>query len=553
MNIRALALALLCALAAVSAASAQEVWFGPQAPGKPGTGLPDWEQLFKPDASSEWAEAAARTNVFSWNIEHVETWPQDQLAAEAAWVHAHGMKLAVTLMPLETGDPCGAGEGYLGLGGDAQQAARMRQAGVLVDIVQMDGPMFFGHYAPTLCQWPVATVAAHVAAGLGAWIAAYPGVEIADIEEAPVLGLHPTFEADYVAFKAQVEHATGRRITHLQFDAAWTNPAINTELPQLAAFAHAQGMRFGVIYDGSGDETTDLAWMKDAQAAIELAEGVLGVIPDDAMIAGWDRHPALALPDSSPTALSWLVRGYGLSRTTLQLSLGRGNLRGRLLDEAAAPIAGAEVLISRLGLDPTKQPPLRVLQAQTPGNAASALLGWRINDECGCAGANDLMLGVLTYAEPTGTRRTGSLSLPLLAAQTRVQIGAENVGTEVLGGTLVAHLQVAANQSFQWNGFSSFPVTPGALFSLSAPIGSVDGSGMFGYATVIFIDANGDGITRDFLEAPDTTEVTGAAPTDAAGDFYVRLPIAAPGAHPAWRASYGGSASERPTEADLTQ
>jgi hypothetical protein len=552
MNLSLLVLIASIATLTSSAARAQEVWFAPQAPGASSPGTPDWEALFNPTATSEWATAAARTDVFSWNLEHMESWPTAQLAAEAAWVHAHGMKLAVTLMPLETSDPCGQGEGYMGPGGDAEQAARMKQAGVLVDLVQMDGPLYFGHYADGLCQWPIATVASHVAAGLAPWLAAFPAVHVAEIEEAPVLQLYPTFEADYVAFKAQVEQTLGAKITHLQFDVTWSNVAIDAELPELFAFTHAQGMRFGVFYDGNGDETSDTAWIKNAETAMETAEGLLGVIPDDAEIASWDSHPVYTLPDTAPSTLSWLVREYGLPRTIFQLSVGGGDLRGRLSDDTPAPVAGAEVLFSRLGIDPLKGPPSRVLTDRVPAGAAQALLGWRINNEYGSAGANDVVLGALIYAEVNGRRRTGSLDLPALAAQGRVQVGSATVGTEVMGRMTVAHLQVAADQSFQWNG-SIFPVTADATFSLSAPIGSMNGAGMFGYGTVIFMDADGNGLSREFLVAPDTSEVMGAAATNATGDFYVRLPTPAAGTQPVWRATYAGSATERPTEAQLAQ
>ena len=103
---------------------------------------------------------------------------------------------------------------------------------------------------------------------------------------------------------------------------------------------------------------------------------------------------------------------------------------------------------------------------------------------------------------------------------------------------------MAADRQFLLNS-PPFPVTPGAHYVFSVPLGATDIDGLYGTATIIWLDRNGRGISRTNILDQGDRFPAGAVTTDSDGAF--RLP-----ASPRVRElSFAGTATMRPALARL--
>ena len=108
----------------------------------------------------------------------------------------------------------------------------------------------------------------------------------------------------------------------------------------------------------------------------------------------------------------------------------------------------------------------------------------------------------------------------------------------------MARLKVAAVQQFLLNS-PAFPVTPGAHYIFSVPLGAIDVDGLYGTATIIWLDRDGHGISRTNILAQGDRSPAGTATTDANGAF--RLPTG----KQVRELSFAGTATLRPALARL--
>src|SRR5581483_9346317 len=95
-------------------------------------------------------------------------------------------------------------------------------------------------------------------------------------------------------------------------------------------FVHHQNMGLGIFYDGIGNARNDAEWMTAAQQHFEYIEGTLGIVPDEAIFASWNAYPVYNMPETSPTAQTYLINNYFRRRTLIGAHfVGRG-VAGRL-------------------------------------------------------------------------------------------------------------------------------------------------------------------------------------------------------------------------------
>jgi hypothetical protein len=64
-----------------------------------------------------------------------------------------------------------------------------------------------------------------------------------------------------------------------------------------------------------------------------------------------------------------------------------------------------------------------------------------------------------------------------------------------------------------------FAVTPGARFTFQAPMGSINGQGMYGSIALIWFDQNSKGLFRTDLRLPPDSEPVSSVRTDSTGSF----------------------------------
>ncbi|HEX6440729.1 MAG TPA: hypothetical protein VF007_00980, partial [Stellaceae bacterium] len=167
------------------------------------------------------------------------------------------------------------------------------------------------------------------------------------------------------------------------------------------------------------------------------------------------------------------------------------------------------------------------------------ILGLRVNAECFCAGANDLLLGDMTYEESGG----GSVKQTLRTADVAKAVRGEGIAvTAASGGDI--RLQVRREQQIVDNS-PKFAVTPGAHYDFRVPLGSVNGDGLSGTATIIWLNAEGKGLSRSNLGDNGSRTPAGTATTDRDGGFSVKDDGSAQ------ELSFAGGAELRPALARL--
>ena len=523
---------------------AQQIWFMPRSPIPARKEPLDWNEIFKPNAP--WQAVSAHTDVFPFNTEYLSSVSDADLAPVIADINRRKLAIAVGMQAIAKQPACGQGlEGYGATSEVAKIAAKLKGAGATLRYIQMDNPLWNGHYpvGPTACNSSFDNLAKQIATNVAEYTAEFPDVELGESEPLTVLlSQEPTWQQDYRAWKAAVEKATGRPLRFLQSDTNWPNPAWPERLVSAAQFIRSLGMKFGVIYNGDPRDNSDAAWVTDAARHIERIESDLGLIPDQAIFTTWDSYPKRVLPETSPTALAYLPMEYLRKRTHFTVEAPKGQTAGALLDDEGRPVVSAKVTGYQIGVPANKSLPTLTVQGTVPANARSLILAVRINSECYCAGTNDLLLSSLSYKEGAGG--SGSAVIDFTTG-VRGLTGKDGTATAVnIHGGRAIHLVIKPSNSVLLNGPAT-TVTPGAPFTLSL-VGAVTGDhAMFGYMGIIWFDQQHKGLSREHLDVETVTTEVGSAVTGADGRFMI---VASVDGSPAKvdRLEYAGDGIYRP-------
>lgn len=506
-------------------AAAQQVWFGPRLPRAPHThvvGIDDWHDLLRPDAP--WQRAASRTQILYLNRGYIVDASDDELKAVAATMTARGIAIATSDQPVavDQSDQCGKTEGYDTAAGVAAFVQRLKRNGVTLGYLGLDGPLWFGHYAtgPEECRFSIEEVVRRTAANLRIVTDAFPQVVVGDIE-GTTLTAQPDWKETYVRFKHDLDEAAGRPTEFLQLDVNWRQPNAPEAIKEMAATAHSLGMKLGIVYNGDNEDDSDAAWIDHAWHNVAATESEYGIVPDQAVFASWNRFPSRALPESSPEAHTWLIDRYRLPRTRFEAQREGNAWHVLLVDASGRPLSGERVSVTRLGYNPAEPPPIHAVSGTVPIDAERAILGWRINTECLCAGDNDLVIGDLVYREEKGG--AAGQTLPASDFAARRSDDGVIVTPQPAGNGMLYRVRVERGGHLLLNS-PPFPVTPGAAYRLSVPLGVADVQGLYGYATIIWVDRQEKGLFRSNLEDPG--ERAPAATLKTAGDGSFRIPSA---------------------------
>jgi hypothetical protein len=533
----------MLAIAAATEAQAQQVLFQANQPLGPWTGVkgdPDWKSFFSPDAP--WQHAASQIQILSLGAGYVGDAPDAELREIAAWAAARGIALNIVLQPVaaEPSESCGKTEGYDNPKHVALVAAKLKRLGVAPKYISLDGPLWFGHYAtgPQDCHLSIEQAAQRAVRNLRFFLEDFSDLDIDDIE-GDILVLQPNWQAEYRAFKTAFEGAAGHPVNSLRLDVKWTAPGWGGNVKALHALAKSLGLKFGVIYNGDDRDDSDAAWVAHAIRNYTRIESEYGIIPDRAAFVSWNKHPSHALPETSPDTMTWLIDQYRLPRTRFEAQREGSGWRVKLVGAAGRPLAGQKVTIARLGVDPARPPPVRSVSGIVPKDAAAAILGLRVNAECFCASANDLLLGDMTYEENGG----GSVKQALRATDIAKAARGEGIAVAA-GGSAGIRLQVPRDRQLIDNSVK-FAVTPGAHYEFRVPLGSVNGDGLSGTATIIWLNAEGKGLFRTNLGDDGDRTPAGTATTDRDGGFAVKDDGSAQ------ELSFAGNAELRPALARL--
>jgi hypothetical protein len=306
------ALAFVLPLRAVRAGSTPEVWFAPHAGHPTVPGAVDYTTLFRAN-NPQWVAITGKFQVFAVNMSHLQAAPDDELQRMAADLQQRHIALSIGFDSIgrQPGDTCANGEGYTNPAGIQGFTARLKRLKVRPDLVKMDSPLWFGHYDTRYCRFPIPVLVQRVASTLSVWAQAFPGLSYGESE--PWIGIEDNagWQADYAAMKDGIAATTGIRVAFVHTDAnIHAHPNWVAALAAAQAFVHQMGMKYGMIYDSLGTDTSDAQWIADAKVRIDTLEHQAHIIPDAALIESWNQYPSRILPHSDPTTLSSLLFYY---------------------------------------------------------------------------------------------------------------------------------------------------------------------------------------------------------------------------------------------------
>jgi len=294
------------------AATAPEIWLAPHAGHPTAPGAADYATLFYA-SNSAWVAVAGKLQVYSVNVTHLRFAPDAELLRMASDLQSRHIALSISFNSIarEPGDSCGDGEGYETAAATQAFVTRLLRLKIRPASVNMDGPLWYGHYNPKYCRFPVPALIQRVATSLAIWTNGFPGLTYGETEGWVQIQDNPGWQHDYAQFRDGIAAATGVRVSFVHTD---TNIHGHPNWPALLvtaqAFVHQMGMKYGMIYDGYGTEQSSVLWIADAKTLIATMESQMRVIPDMAVVASFDPYPTDILPPTSPATLSSLLYYY---------------------------------------------------------------------------------------------------------------------------------------------------------------------------------------------------------------------------------------------------
>jgi hypothetical protein len=286
----------------------QQVWFSP------GDDLevsgivthPDFPKLF--EEPSQWPTGLSHINVLQFRAPYIARKPAES-AKYDGYLKAHHIAIAATMtvMPAET---CGQGiEGIMSRKGiDFYPRAIKANAGIDLDYVVMDEPLYFGHdYAgKNACRLSVADVAKGVAESVATIRSYHPNAKF--ILSEPEQGL-PGGPAELAEFLDAYKAAAHEYPLSVRFDVQWRKDWRN-QLPPFVSMLKARGIGYGVVYNAPGGIKEDRAWIASAKENAQAFSAAIRTRPDHVMIQTWDPNPSRIVPESDPNAMTDYLKWY---------------------------------------------------------------------------------------------------------------------------------------------------------------------------------------------------------------------------------------------------
>ncbi len=509
-----------------AAAAPPEIWYNP-------LNATDFPNMW--DDDSQWAEASKKVNVLvlvHWWVRRPENLPTLIKILDYAKKHKMQIDLDIEVVAKFEAETCGIGEGYTYPGEIAQAIKILSDLNVRLDWIGFDEPLWFGSYStdPVKCRLTIPQLIDRSVLVLKDVLAVYPHVKIVQLEPIPGLMQVATWREDLTAFRQGLHHALGVTIRVLKSDVQWSDPSWPKAVADMRSYLRLNQVGFGIFYNGSDQSTSDAAWINSAVNNIEIIEGKLGIIPIMAEFTTWNPNPTYNLPESAPTTQAWLVNRYARPLSTLAVQFEGVAAKGRLADGKSAPIAGATVRGFIPGVNFARPLPVTTVNGTVPPNATHAIIGIRVNNECGvaCDGFNNLLFSTINYRETADGASQMSLSYPT----TETKSNGVTYSAIKVGGSLVNQVVAPPGKTVVINS-DLFPVTPNATFRFDIPAATVGGSGWYGNVILIWIDDALNGINRLQIVPDPGKSLMSSAVTSADGRFRLRkLPKSVDGPAP---------------------
>jgi len=508
-----------------------EIWFSPSPPltktyYRSGNGSLDFMDLFSPTA--HWGNVSSHVGVFMFFLGWAETNATDsQLAQAVSDINRRGIAIAVEGGALTPTSACGQGvESFTAMQEILYTLNRIRSAGGVVSYYALDEPFYFGNLysGPNACHFSDSKIASEVDDFIQSVKTVFPDIIVGDVE--PIQpGVDLTL---YMNWLETFKSVTGSNFPFFHLDFDWSRVTWPTDAKTLETFSRQQGIQLGIIYDGNIDDTSDAEWLGNAEQRFVTYEAEYGGKPDQVIFESWEEHPYYTLPESQNNTFTHLILLYLRTRTALSMTTNAGPsgslmVSGRLVDNSSRPLGGVtlnlfETVLNGPGIRGTYS-----FSGAVPTYANHAVVGFRVNTECGCAGNSSFSLYRIIYDE--GQNRTNEVPNPdfAQALQTWGLWGNGTVSVEPsdLGAGNMLRVQVESDQIAAINS-ASFSVTAGANYTVSFDARVSPSSLGSGYFTVIFLSSSSESDRKNIPFAPATIQV-GSATTSEDGTFDVVL------------------------------
>jgi hypothetical protein len=273
----------------------------------------DYMDLFKPDAP--WTSSASHLGVFMISTQFATRASDADLAALVGDLRRRGIGLALEAGMLRNDKGCGKGEGYMPRNLLTQAVTRIQKAGGNLDYVSMDEIVFFGHernwpdkLGPA-CQDSLDELAREAAEKIAEIHAVFPKAQVGAVE--PITtghGFNPAqLIKDYATFADLYQAQTGGKLAFLHADIAWRTPGWQSAVAPMKAAALARGIRFGVVFGGTPDQSEDLSWTRAGLTQLKAFIADPSIAPDDILIQSWQPLPTRELPETTPGTSTWML------------------------------------------------------------------------------------------------------------------------------------------------------------------------------------------------------------------------------------------------------
>lgn len=432
---------------------------------------PDFMGLFTKPAL--WPRALKAVRVYKFYGQFLSTSIPNGGSSDADFKTAldflkmNNIAIAVEMGLLASSGLCGQVEGFCGEEVEAK-LKRLKQFSADLAYIAMDEPVYFGNFSQDkkAPHWSLEQVADNLAKQVAIVRKYYPDVKVGDIE--PVAG---TSSAAYLQalqrWPVVFERATGTPLRFFHGDVMWKTPNAKKTLAQIHKTMKSANVDFGIIYNAGIGAENDVEWTAAAERNFVEVESDSSEIPEHAVIQTWEYHPTHALPDGQAGTLTNLVNRYAAKEARLVVQKNHQRIDAQLLTEEA-PLGGLPVKAQLIDDGQLKIVSNHILSAMIPPKAKSALLGLRINTECGgCQGKVDVFLGAARFQDSSSKDLPRTFSL-----------------------TPSPRIKLDSSQKVLFNS-ERFPVQEGDEFSVSVPMQVPVSSRETGGVVVIFFDDTG--------------------------------------------------------------
>lgn len=448
---------------------------------------------------------------------------------------------AIEWGPLDEPNRCGIGEGFDGTLA-LHYAQRIQALGGSLQYIAFDEPYNGAavYDGPGACHWTALQTAQNAIKNVAQIQSVFPDVVLGDIEPVPPGTAFDSWLGGYGQWIDAWQAVTGKPLAFFHFDTDWSRdwkPAA-TALTRALVTRH---IPVGHIYNGDPG-ASDATWMALAEEHMTDFETHAGLVPDMVIFQSWEPHPKHLLPETDPTAFTYLIDRYFRERTALTVSSGGTSGQGAL-SVSTGPLANAALALTGVPLTGAGQPNAYTYADTVPVGTQHVVFGARVALE-NCSTAP---LPAEFYLN-SFTLDAGA------AGQVHADFTNQLNGWGIWGNASIAqvegtslHVQITHEETMGLNS-GSLPFTAaGAAYTFTLNAKIPTGSRGEGCAIAVFQDGSFNELARAVITIVPQPVALGSPQTDASGAFSFSFP-AQPAPFELW-ADYAGSGTLWPAAA----